>query len=416
VLHTETQKPTRAGLLCRGNLPAAISILRFDRASNSLAKRTDVWKTDKAYQHTLVTGNNGLIINQLPQLEDAADAVKYLGYEQPLKWFKKQAGDGKWRLAIYAHGGLNSEADSIQRIRVLGPNFKNNGIYPLFVTWESGWSEILANMLEDALKGIFGAAGLPQQGLGDAFIEASDRALESACRYISARGLWSEMKENVEHSADTGGGLSALGKQINALADASGGKLKVHIIGHSAGSFVTGRLLSELANRQLNTASCTLFAPACDLAFALRHYRTALDNGNLASAQFKIHTLSDSLELDDTVGPYRKSLLYLVSRALEHVHKTPLLGMEKAFSSNEPIDELWNKDPAILGDVKEWRKFYGTMAQGTLTVLKDKQVSTGTRLIGSNHGSFDNSQVHIRDAIERILAGGLIAPLTPLDY
>jgi len=220
----------------------------------------------------------------------------------------------------------------------------------------------------------------------------------------------------VEHSADTGGGLSALGKQINALADASGGKLKVHIIGHSAGSFVTGRLLSELANRQLNTASCTLFAPACDLAFALRHYRTALDNGNLASAQFKIHTLSDSLELDDTVGPYRKSLLYLVSRALEHVHKTPLLGMEKAFSSNEPIDELWNKDPAILGDVKEWRKFYGTMAQGTLTVLKDKQVSTGTRLIGSNHGSFDNSQVHIRDAIERILAGGLIAPLTPLDY
>jgi len=381
VVHPATQKPARAGLLRRGNLPASISLLGFDGASDPLAKRSDVWNSGQAYQHTLVTGNNGLIINRLPQLEDAADAVKYLGYEQPLKWFKKQPGDGKWRLAIYAHGGLNSEADSIQRIRVLGPNFKNNGIYPLFVTWKSGWSEILANMLEDALKGIFGAAGLPQQGLGDAFIEASDRALESACRYIAARGLWSEMKENVERSADAGGGLSAMAKQINDLAEASGGKLEVHMIGHSAGSFVTGRLLSELANRQLNTASCTLFAPACDLSFALRHYRAALDKGNLASAQFKIHALSDSLELDDTVGPYRKSLLYLVSRALERVHKTPLLGMEKAFASNEPIEELWNKDHTIQEDVREWRNFYATTAQGALAVLKDKQVNTGTRSI-----------------------------------
>ncbi|WP_374089483.1 hypothetical protein [Methylomicrobium lacus] len=120
--------------------------------------------------------------------------------------------------------------------------------------------------------------------------------------------------------------------------------------------------------------------------------------------------------MDDTVGPNRKSLLYLVSRALERVHKTPLLGMEKAFASKEPIEELWNKDASILEDVKEWRKFYATTAQGTLTILKDKQVNTGTRLIESSHGCFDNSLIHIQDAIERILVGGLIAPLSSLDY
>jgi len=51
-----------------------------------------------------------------------------------------------------------------------------------------------------------------------------------------------------------------------------------------------------------------------------------------------------------------------------------------------------------------------------LAVLKDKQVYTGTQRINSSHGSFDNSQEHIRDAIERILMGNLIMSLTSLDY
>jgi hypothetical protein len=31
-------------------------------------------------------------------------------------------------------------------------------------------------------------------------------------------------------------------------------------------------------------------------------------------------------------------------------------------------------------------------------------------------GSFDNSQYHLQDALERILGGKLKRPLTPLDY
>ncbi len=173
----------------------------FGSGKDSLANRPNVWPEKKAYDFTLVTGNEGYIINRLPQLQNAQDAARYVAFEQPKQWFKSQPAGTPWRLAIYAHGGLNSEADSIQRIRILGPNFLGNDVYPIFTTWKSGWVETLGDMLEDAWKKSFGAAGIPRQGLTDSLIEASDRALEAICRKIAVRAMWSEMKENVENSA-----------------------------------------------------------------------------------------------------------------------------------------------------------------------------------------------------------------------
>ena len=43
----------------------------------------------------------------------------------------------------------------------------------------------------------------------------------------------------------------------------------------------------------------------------------------------RIVRTSDSGERDDTVGPYGKSLLFLVSNAFERRRETPLLGMER---------------------------------------------------------------------------------------
>ena len=42
-----------------------------------------------------------------------------------------------------------------------------------------------------------------------------------------------------------------------------------------------------------------------------------------------LYILSKVGELDDDVGPYGKSLLYLVSNAFEGAREMPLLGMQK---------------------------------------------------------------------------------------
>ena len=89
--------------------------------------------------------------------------------------------------------------------------------------------------------------------------------------------------------------------------------------------------LSAFAAAGVPVASVSLFAPACTLEFAVDHYLPAIEQGILARDRLHIDNLSDARELDDNVGPYGKSLLYLVSRALEIVHKKPLLGMQVAW-------------------------------------------------------------------------------------
>ena len=396
--------------------PAARALSGYTGTSEPPLADEGGWTRELAYRHTLVTGNDGRILNRIPHLRDAADAARFVALEQPLDWFRQQGVGKPWKLAIYAHGGLNAEDDSLERIRVLGPNFIRNGIYPLFTTWKSGWSEVLANMLEDRWRDTFGAAGIPKTGLGDAFIEASDRTLEVACRYLAVRGMWSEMKENVARSTEPGRGLSELSRRIRELADAAtgaGSPLEVHLIGHSAGAFVGGRLLLELGRKRLVSGSCTLFAPACDLEFTLAHYGKAISNQWLQPGQLAIHGLSDQLELDDSVGPYRKSLLYLISRALERLHKTPILGLQTA--SLGPDARRWNADRAMQRSLGAWRDFQ--RQHGIEPRIWDQpRINTGRNSLTSSHGCFDNSQYHLQDALERILGGKLKRSLTPLDY
>ena len=115
-----------------------------------------IWSEQEAYWHTIVTGNDGYVINRLPHVANEADNVAWVGREQPLSWLRQQTAGNVSRLVVYAHGGLNDEKNSIDRIRILGPCFKDNGIYPVFTTWKSGWSEVLADMLKDGVNELFG--------------------------------------------------------------------------------------------------------------------------------------------------------------------------------------------------------------------------------------------------------------------
>lgn len=377
-------------------------------ANDPLDVREKTWAQEEAYRHTIVTGNDGVLQNRLPQAADPADNARLVCYT----WPKQALSGGTTRdLVLFLHGGLGSEASSIERIRMMGPWLSACNTYPLFVSWKSGWKEILQDIVADKAQQMFGMP--PARGIGDYLSEKWDRAVEKLTRELLVRSMWNEMKENIADGMrnDADAGLSALALSLQKLAGDMP-DLRIHLIGHSAGSIIGGHLLTRFGELGMKAASCTLYAPACDIAFANTHYRAAIENKTLSKDRLTIHTLTDELEQDDTTGPYRKSLLYLVSRALERLHKTPLLGMQLAHDPKCNSDKYWHED--TLGELAKWQEFY---QQGGLKLLSKRQVSNGAKLIDASHGCFDNA-VDIVAGTLAAITGTAQASLPPgrLDY
>ncbi len=365
------------------------------------------WPTEGAYEHALVAGNNGAVRIGRPDIGRPDDLVEQLVLANIGAWLR---GDGaaSRKVVIYAHGGLNAEDDSIQRIRVMGPYFKANGVYPLFYTWRTGILDTLSSSLDDAL----GLA--PGQAIAGALAgEARDKLLEAVAHNL--KWLWNEMKANAAQAALPGGALHLLAAALGRLRRAHPG-LELHLVGHSAGAFVHGHLLDLCQAAAIPVASVTLYAPACPLDFAARHYQARVANGFLAADRFWLHLLSDVSERDDTVGPYGKSLLYLVSRGFENLRKTPLAGLQRLLyrNANQPDDDLWK--PADWPRVKAWRAWVAALppqADGAAAceVVSDRIRVSATRTEKASHGGFDNDVRVLGRTINRVLGRSPSAPL-----
>ncbi|HEY7640688.1 MAG TPA: C1 family peptidase [Steroidobacteraceae bacterium] len=370
------------------------------------------WGAEEAYRHTLVMGNDGEVINRILTHENGASCVRDLACDAPLHFW--QGGAKPRRIAIYAHGGLNSEDASVQRIQTLAPYFKANGVYPVFLTWRTGPTETLAAILEDELKKV----PRPEGDIGDLFERVKETAAEVLDRTVevlarpAAKPIWSQMKQNAASAAEPSRGCVMLADALAQLQQQVP-QLEIHLIGHSAGSIILGHLLDLLPARNLRAASCHLYAPACTVRFALDHYLPAIENKMLPRKRLHIHLLADAIEICDTVGPYRKSLLYLVSRSLESCHKMPILGLEQAFDAR--ANPKWHESE--LDSVKRWQKFWSAGGNG-LDVVATKQVSTGSlgRRIRACHGSFDNDAATIETTLRRITGAKPAFPVEWIDY
>src|SRR5262249_54800611 len=148
-------------------------------------------------------------------------------------------------------------------------------IYPIFSTWRSGFTESLTAMLQDGLKKSFGLSEVPSRGWGERTTDATDRAIESEVNEGRARSLWSERKDNIKYGCQGDGGTCAQATELKTLQQNLGGALEIHLVGHSAGAFVCGRVLELFTTLGLKAKSCSLYAPACDTNFALKFYQTA---------------------------------------------------------------------------------------------------------------------------------------------
>lgn len=363
------------------------------------------WDDATALRHSIVMGNNGVTLNRLPTCATALDALAQVVFEEPKKSMDQ---DGVTRVLLYAHGGLNSEDASLKRVTVLAPYFRANGIHPIFFTWKTGVRETLEGIIEDHLKSLVPARGIRDvwETVKDTVSEANDRLIEAACQSLRIKAVWSEMKQNAAAAATEPRPTLGLTVQhlarLRAAAQAQGRQLELHLVGHSAGSILLGHLLDLLASSEwtggapLGVATCSLFAPACTVRFALDHYVPAEANGVLKGASTVVESLTDARERADRVGPYGKSLLYLISRGLEDYHKTPVLGLQTVSGGQAG---LWG-NAALEKDVADWsharRDAPGVRLRG------DQEGHDGRGSFAWVHGAFDNDVGSIGDVLTRI--------------
>ena len=246
------------------------------------------------------------------------------------------AGWSKRRIMLYLHGGLNDEAAVARRVVAFRDVCLANQIYPLHVMWESGVMETLRAKLDDLPTDVderAGGAAEWMRKLRDGLLEARDRTLELTLA-LPGGMLWREMKENARLASmhpDGRGGFQLMKGAVDDSFDAATAEQKrgweIHVVAHSAGSILAAWALEHLLALPIRLTSIQLMAPAITVALFKDRLFPKIRDGRCPLPT--LYVLSDVGELDDDVGPYGKSLLYLVSNAFEGRRDTPLLGMER---------------------------------------------------------------------------------------
>ena len=293
-------------------------------------------------------------------------------------------------LMIYAHGGLNDPDASARRIHALKEGFKRNGIYPFHVMYDTG----LVEEVKDSVGRALHLAQQRSEGFLDKIKEKAtdltDKMIEDMVRR-PVTAIWDEMKRDARMPFETEhDGLRTMQSFAHELVYE--GK-KIHLVGHSTGAVLLGHLLDALDGfgKMDLISSCSLLAPACTLDFYHRHYQPRLGDAagkdHVGLPKLTLYCLSDRLERDDNVASaYRKSLLYLISRALEREVDKPVLGLAR--------------DHAKMKS-----------GSGLDIVISDGEKSG--RSISTTHGGFDNDFNTLNDIMKIMLgADKLPEPFT----
>lgn len=378
-------------------------------SSRAGINRSEWWDEATAYEHSIVLGNDGRVSRYLTQ-DELSRALLYQACGLPDQWFRQQGG-AKKRLLIYAHGGLNSEADAIKRARALGHYFIGNGCYPLFMIWKTGLFESIGNIISERFNRGEERAG----SLRETITDASDWLIENSIGRPFARPLWSEMKENAAFATQPTRGGDLLVSALQNLKAIWGDQLEIHLVGHSAGTIFHGHLIDLLAARGLEEriGSIHLYAPACTVQFANRHFAPQ----EALMKRLYLDILSDENERDDNVVIYRKSLLYLVSNALEGDLRTPILGLENVLDEDYKGWDGSSSTGEALGNWRQAVKLSGMLKEHRLTVFKANKTlvcrSPETR-VNASHGGFDNDVTIIEKTLTRITGAPLKLPINDL--
>lgn len=321
-------------------------------------------------------GNNGEL-SQSGNYWTSEDDIARL-FKETIPRKAQTLGWNKKRVMLYLHGGLNGERAVANRIIAFRDKFLANGIYPLHIMWETGPLETLADIIGDLFKKADERAG---GGLLEGMQNAKDRVLELT---IAPRGgqMWSEMKENARRASNHHKGIGGMQLLLkHAASTSAAGRRKdweLHVVAHSAGSIFAAYALKHFCALGMEFKTLQFLAPALRMDEFRDFMCEEIERGKCPKPA--LYILNKNQEEDDCIGPYGRSLLWLVSRAFEDERETPILGMKDFLDEDQELERF-------LGDI----------------VVSPVNGQSGAETQSKTHVGFDNDPFTLNSILYRIL-------------
>jgi len=359
--------------------------LRVERSGRAVVSSNETLADHEISPFVINMENEGLLSQRGRFRTNVGDLEALLANHIPVA--QERWGIGKndtMDVAIYAHGGLTDENAAADTARAWVPHLYTHKIFPIFMMWETGAIDTLRNIFHDVIRGEaeLTAAGGRWERFKQRFSEWKDARLEGVGRLPGGK-IWGEMKQNagaLTGHKDAGAvQLFELFKTMRAKLP----RIRLHLVGHSAGAIAHSHLGARAIRQGLDVASISFLAPAVRI-----DEFDKLLGGHIAQRKIRVFiaNLTDAAELsDDTCKPYGHSLLYLVSRSFEQNEETPLLGMERHLVP-ALVSHRWSLN------VQQLRCPGGMWAGGSLV----------TR--ATTHGGVDDDQA-VRDAVAAFIRG-----------
>jgi hypothetical protein len=335
--------------------------------------------------------SDGVLVNEPPYENDLADIDEIA---------QSIVDDPKIHsLMFFAHGGLSTLDASSARAAAMIPTFLENGIYPIFYFWRTGFGEMLGSILE----------GIVPEDVDKShdYAEIRDNSIERLIRPIG-RAIWNDVRRNAEscfskakdtkvcdEETSTGGTAWDATKK---LLDACAGKqsrhpMKIHFVSHSAGVFMLCELFKRLASEKkldsTNIATINIMSPCCRTSYLndniFEHLGNRMDNRSISV--FNLSQVSEQ-SMDPDMAPYGKSLPCLVSNAFYDERPTSIAAM----------DEFWK------ADIEPYLKKEGIRSVLDYVLSGDIDKKTKEfRSKASYHGGFDNDADTMNTILKKII-------------
>lgn len=295
------------------------------------------------------------------------------------------------RIVFHAHGGLVSEKSGLWRAYKDFKWWKDNGVYPIYFTWETGLFETIGQLLSRSRQ-------LAQDGTRDVWDVVADPVLEGLGRALGGPKIWGGMKRSAELASASDGGAYYAAQKLRAFLDEHASekksksdevKIEIHAVGHSAGAIFQSHFLPLLVAQGIPIETTHLLAPALRVDEFLSRLAPHMKKQELE--HLTIFTMKKDLELaDNCITLYHKSLLYLIYYAFEPERETPILGLEVNLRANAKTRALFGLDgkAASRGEVI-WSK---TSSDSGLSACQ-----------ATAHGGFNDDRPTMNSVLRRVL-------------
>ena len=209
-----------------------------------------------------------------------------------------------------------------------------------------------------------------------------------------ASRVWKFMKDDTADHFKPGGAGTDLLEKLNTLNAGleDGRRLRLTIVGHSAGCIFAGEIL-----KALNAPGSDLDLPPVDLIFLapavkFKLFGEALNVAGNKVRRFHMFTMADGYEKQDKLlgAFYPRSLLYMISGALEFSEAdVPLLGMDR-FHRVSASGRVYSAEEQQAIDIVH--QFLERSDIHSVWSKTGSSAAAGHKSLAVKHGQFDDDE------------------------